>query len=164
MEFAEFYESTRDDCLRIVLLHVGDRHLAHDLVAGAYTRAWMSWRKVRELEVPRAWVVRTRAPARRAAPRFAWPFGLSPGLRPIPRRRRTQPERQPVARLISNRRPVRGGRAGRAEALAISIARISCQFTRFAAGRAGLRRITRFVTVSPGPKPPFMHHGLVSLA
>ena len=33
MEFAEFYESTRDDCLRIVLLHVGDRHLAHDLVA-----------------------------------------------------------------------------------------------------------------------------------
>ena len=59
MEFAEFYESTRDDCLRIVLLHVGDRHLAHDLVAEAYTRAWMSWRKVRELEVPRAWVVRT---------------------------------------------------------------------------------------------------------
>jgi len=55
MEFAEFYESTRDDCLRIVLLHVGDRHLAHDLVAEAYTRAWMSWRKVRELEVPRAW-------------------------------------------------------------------------------------------------------------
>jgi hypothetical protein len=36
MEFAEFYESTRDDCLRIVLLHVGDRHLAHDLVAEAY--------------------------------------------------------------------------------------------------------------------------------
>ena len=33
-EFAEFYESTRDDCLRIVLLNVGDRHLAHDLVAG----------------------------------------------------------------------------------------------------------------------------------
>jgi RNA polymerase sigma-70 factor (sigma-E family) len=59
LEFAEFYESTRDDCLRIVLLNVGDRHLAHDLVAEAYTRAWMSWRKVRELEVPRAWVVRT---------------------------------------------------------------------------------------------------------
>jgi len=58
-EFAEFYEATRDDCLRIVLLNVGDRHLAHDLVAEAYTRAWMSWRKVRDLEVPRAWVVRT---------------------------------------------------------------------------------------------------------
>jgi hypothetical protein len=28
VEFAEFYESTRDDCLRIVLLNVGDRHLA----------------------------------------------------------------------------------------------------------------------------------------
>jgi len=31
MEFAEFYESTRDDCLRIVLLNVGDRQLADDL-------------------------------------------------------------------------------------------------------------------------------------
>ena len=58
-DFAEFYESTRDDCLRIVLLNVGDRYLADDLVAEAYTRAWTSWRKVRELEVPRAWVVRT---------------------------------------------------------------------------------------------------------
>ena len=58
-EFAEFYESTRDDCLRIVLLNVGDRHLADDLVAEAYTRAWIWWPKVRELEVPRAWVVRT---------------------------------------------------------------------------------------------------------
>ena len=27
MEFADFYESTRDDCLRIVLLNVGDRDL-----------------------------------------------------------------------------------------------------------------------------------------
>jgi hypothetical protein len=32
-EFAEFYESTREDCLRIVLLNVGDLHLAQDLVA-----------------------------------------------------------------------------------------------------------------------------------
>ena len=59
MDFAEFYESTRDDCLRIVLLNVGDRQLADDLVAEAFTRAWMSWRRVRELDVPRAWVVRT---------------------------------------------------------------------------------------------------------
>jgi RNA polymerase sigma-70 factor (sigma-E family) len=57
-EFADFYESTREDCLRIVLLYVGDRHLAQDLVAEAYTRAWVSWRKVRALGVPRAWVVR----------------------------------------------------------------------------------------------------------
>lgn len=58
-EFAEFYETTRDDCARIALLNVGDRHLGHDLVAEAYARAWMSWRKVRDFEVPRAWVVRT---------------------------------------------------------------------------------------------------------
>ncbi len=50
----EFYESTRDECLRIVLLNVGDRQLADDLVAEAFAQAWMSWPKVRELEVPRA--------------------------------------------------------------------------------------------------------------
>jgi len=59
MEFAEFYESARDDCLRIVLLNVGDRQLAEDLVAEGFTRAWVSWRKVRDLQVPHAWVVRT---------------------------------------------------------------------------------------------------------
>ncbi len=37
-EFAEFYESTREDCLRIVLLNVGDLHLAQDLVAEAEAR------------------------------------------------------------------------------------------------------------------------------
>jgi len=58
-EFTEFYLSARDDCLRIVLVSVGDRQLAEDLVAEAFTRAWMSWRKVREHPVPRAWVVRT---------------------------------------------------------------------------------------------------------
>jgi RNA polymerase sigma-70 factor (sigma-E family) len=58
-EFIEFYTASRDDCLRIVLLNVGDRQLAEDLVAEAFTRAWMSWRKVREHPVPRAWVVRT---------------------------------------------------------------------------------------------------------
>lgn len=58
MEFAEFYESTRDDCLRIVLLNVGDRQLAEDLVAEAFARAWMSWRKVRTYQAPTAWVVR----------------------------------------------------------------------------------------------------------
>jgi RNA polymerase sigma-70 factor (sigma-E family) len=58
-EFAEFYTASRDDCLRIVLVNVGDRQLAEDLVAEAFTRAWMSWRTVREHPVPRAWVVRT---------------------------------------------------------------------------------------------------------
>jgi DNA-directed RNA polymerase specialized sigma24 family protein len=58
-EFTEFYTSSKDDCLRIVLVSVGDRQLAEDLVAEAFTRAWMSWRKVREHPMPRAWVVRT---------------------------------------------------------------------------------------------------------
>jgi RNA polymerase sigma-70 factor (sigma-E family) len=38
---------------------VGDRHLADDLVAEAFTKAWASWRKVRGHPAPRAWVVRT---------------------------------------------------------------------------------------------------------
>ena len=59
MEFAEFYESARDDGLWIAPLNVGDRQLAEDLVAEGFTKAWMSWRKVRDLQAPHAWVVRT---------------------------------------------------------------------------------------------------------
>jgi RNA polymerase sigma-70 factor (sigma-E family) len=58
-EFSEFYAAAKDDCLRIVLVSVGDRQLAEDLVSEAFTRAWMSWRKVRDHPAPRAWVVRT---------------------------------------------------------------------------------------------------------
>lgn len=58
-EFTEFYTSARDDCLRIVVISVGDGQLAEDLVAEAFTRAWTSWRKVRVHPSPRAWVVRT---------------------------------------------------------------------------------------------------------
>jgi RNA polymerase sigma factor (sigma-70 family) len=58
-DFAAFYASARDDCLRIVLVNVGDRNLAEDLVAEGFTRAWVSWRKVSQHPAPRAWVVRT---------------------------------------------------------------------------------------------------------
>lgn len=58
-EFEKFYVAARDDCLQVVLISVGDRQLAEDLVADAFTRTWMSWPKVREHPAPRAWVVRT---------------------------------------------------------------------------------------------------------
>jgi RNA polymerase sigma-70 factor (sigma-E family) len=58
-EFAEFYAAARDDCLRVVLIAVGERELAEDLVAEAFTRAWRSWRTVREHRAGRAWIVRT---------------------------------------------------------------------------------------------------------
>ncbi|HTZ22603.1 MAG TPA: sigma-70 family RNA polymerase sigma factor [Streptosporangiaceae bacterium] len=58
-EFTEFYAAARDDCLRVVLIAVGDRELAEDLVAEAFTRAWRSWRTVREHPAGRAWIVRT---------------------------------------------------------------------------------------------------------
>ena len=58
-EFQEFYQSSRDACLRSVLASVGDRQLAEDLVAEAFTRAWVSWPTVRRHPAPSAWIVRT---------------------------------------------------------------------------------------------------------
>jgi RNA polymerase sigma factor (sigma-70 family) len=63
-EFAEFYAAAWGDCLRIVMVSAADRPLAEDLVAEAFTKAWASWRKVRGLAEPRAWVVRTAMNAR----------------------------------------------------------------------------------------------------
>ncbi|MEE4545938.1 SigE family RNA polymerase sigma factor [Streptomyces sp. V4-01] len=59
LEFKEFYRASRDVCLRAVLVSVGDRQLAEDLVAEAFTRAWASWPKVSRHPAPRAWIVRT---------------------------------------------------------------------------------------------------------
>jgi RNA polymerase sigma-70 factor (sigma-E family) len=59
LDFAGFYAASRDDCLRMVLAVVGDRPLAEDLTAEAFTRAWMSWRKLAHHPAPQAWVVRT---------------------------------------------------------------------------------------------------------
>ena len=58
-EFAEFYRVSRDSCLRAVLATVGDRQLAEDLVAEAFTRAWASWSTVGRHPAPAAWIVRT---------------------------------------------------------------------------------------------------------
>jgi RNA polymerase sigma-70 factor (sigma-E family) len=58
-EFAEFYRASRDSCLKAVTAVVGDREQAEEQVAEAFTRAWMSWGKVRRHAAPRAWVVRT---------------------------------------------------------------------------------------------------------
>ena len=58
-DFADFYQRTRDNCLRAVLAGTGDRVLAEDLVAEAFARAWSSWQKVSRHPAPAAWVVRT---------------------------------------------------------------------------------------------------------
>jgi RNA polymerase sigma-70 factor (ECF subfamily) len=57
--FADFYQRSRDNCLRAVLAGTGDRALAEDLVAEAFARAWASWPKVSRHPAPAAWVVRT---------------------------------------------------------------------------------------------------------
>jgi RNA polymerase sigma-70 factor (sigma-E family) len=58
-DFAEFYRDAKDDCLRTVLVSVGDQETAQDLVAEAFARACASWRTVSRHPAPKAWVVRT---------------------------------------------------------------------------------------------------------
>ncbi len=58
-DFAEFYRESCDDCLRAVLVTVGDQDTAWDLVDEAFARAFASWRTVSRHPAPAAWVVRT---------------------------------------------------------------------------------------------------------
>ena len=58
-DFAEFYREAKDECLFAVLVSVGDRDTAQDLVAEAFARAWASWPTVSAHPAPAAWVVRT---------------------------------------------------------------------------------------------------------
>ncbi len=59
MDFAEFYASAMDDCLRTGLPRPGDMQAAEELVAEALARAWAAWSTVSRHPAPRAWVVRT---------------------------------------------------------------------------------------------------------
>jgi RNA polymerase sigma factor (sigma-70 family) len=59
LDFAEFYRGARDECLRTVLVSVGDQDTAQELVDEAFARACASWRKVSRHPAPAAWVVRT---------------------------------------------------------------------------------------------------------
>jgi RNA polymerase sigma factor (sigma-70 family) len=58
LDFAEFYRQSKDDCLRTVLVSVGDLDTAQDLVDEAFARACASWRTVSEHPAPVAWVIR----------------------------------------------------------------------------------------------------------
>jgi RNA polymerase sigma-70 factor (sigma-E family) len=58
-EFADFFRTGWEPCLRAVLAVVGSPQQAEDQVAEAFVRAWASWRKVRRHPAPQAWVVRT---------------------------------------------------------------------------------------------------------
>src|SRR3984885_14515226 len=59
LDFAEFYRRSKDECLFSVLVSVGDRDTAQELVDEAFARAWASWRTVSRHPAPKAWVVRT---------------------------------------------------------------------------------------------------------
>jgi len=58
-EFADFFQTSWEPCLRAVLAVAGSPQQAEDQVAEAFARAWASWRKVRRHPAPQAWVVRT---------------------------------------------------------------------------------------------------------
>jgi RNA polymerase sigma factor (sigma-70 family) len=58
-DFAEFYSSAADECLRTVAVSIGDRDTAQELADEAFARAWSSWRTVSRHPAPEAWVVRT---------------------------------------------------------------------------------------------------------
>jgi RNA polymerase sigma-70 factor (sigma-E family) len=82
-EFAEFYRSAKDDCLRAVYAACADLALAEDLTSEAFARAYASWRKVSVHPAPRAWVVRTALNTRvswwrRRRREVAWEAGLDP--------------------------------------------------------------------------------------
>ena len=59
LDFAEFYRETKDECLRTVLVSVGDQDTAQELIDEAFARACASWRKVSRHPAPAAWVIRT---------------------------------------------------------------------------------------------------------
>lgn len=80
-DFAEFYRTSVDVCLRAVYASVGDKALAEDLTAEAFARAYASWPKVSRHPAPRAWVVRTALNAhiswwRRRKREVAWDAGI----------------------------------------------------------------------------------------
>ncbi len=94
LDFAEFYREAKDECLFTVMVSVGDRDTAQDLVDEAFARAWASWGTVSRHPAPAAWVVRT-----------ALNTSISRGRR----RRREVPV--PDLALVADR-PAAGGAAG----------------------------------------------------
>jgi RNA polymerase sigma factor (sigma-70 family) len=95
LEFGEFYRSAADECLRAVLVSVGDQDTARDLVDEAFARAWASWRTVSRHPAPEAWVVRT---------------ALNAGISRWRRRRREVPVPDPAT--VANP-PATGGASAR---------------------------------------------------
>jgi RNA polymerase sigma-70 factor (sigma-E family) len=91
-DFADFYRSARDGCLRAVFAACGDRALAEDLTGEAFARAYASWRKVSQHPAPRAWVVRTALNThvswwRRRRREVAWDDSLDPAHDGVPGQR-----------------------------------------------------------------------------
>lgn len=108
LEFKEFYQASQDICLRAVLASVGDRQLAEDLVAEAFTRAWVSWPKVSRHPAPRAWIVRTALNTR-----VSWwrrkrkEVGLEDGAPDVPDPREAEPGLDPGLLAVLRQLPQR---------------------------------------------------------
>ena len=58
-EFTEFYAGSKDRCLRAAIAYGMAPDRAEEAVAEAFARAWSRWPRVRSVDSPRAWIVRT---------------------------------------------------------------------------------------------------------
>ncbi len=111
--FRGVYRAAKDDCFRTVLVSVGDRDTAQDLVAEAFARAWASRRTVSRHPVPAAWVVRTALNAN--VSRWRRKAKVTPGRvvgravrngpdqRRPPRRHGQRPQRRPGVQAVPPR-------------------------------------------------------------
>jgi RNA polymerase sigma factor (sigma-70 family) len=99
LDFAEFYRSAADECLRAVLVSIGDQDTARELVDEAFARAWASWPVVSRHPAPKAWVVRT---------------ALNAGISRWRRRRREVPVPDPAR--VADRPAASGAPAGLVDA------------------------------------------------
>jgi RNA polymerase sigma factor (sigma-70 family) len=57
--FEAFYRSTKDPCLRAVMVTVGDRSAGEDVTAEAFALAYERWGELCDHPNPAGWVVRT---------------------------------------------------------------------------------------------------------
>jgi RNA polymerase sigma-70 factor, ECF subfamily len=64
--FGEFYAARKDVVFRATLAAGGDRQVAEDAVAEAFTRAYARWSRVRAHPNPTAWVIRVALNAQRS--------------------------------------------------------------------------------------------------
>jgi DNA-directed RNA polymerase specialized sigma24 family protein len=150
-DFAEFYREAKDECLFAVLVSVGDRDVAQDLVAEAFARAWASWPAVSGHPAPAAWVVRT---------------ALNAGVSRWRRRGREMPV--PDLALVADRPAADGGVGGSVDpAIMAALLRLPARQRQVVALRLLLdldtERTARVLGIAPGTVQAHLGRAMAAL-